>query len=112
MGPADDWIFSYCIISSCIGYYCGNYFLIFGIRENSYGELKAELEKYKRQGILENYGENGVVLSKSDKKVYPGDMVAIYSKDGYIIYCKIKTVLILKDKSQMVNMNYVDFVKI
>ena len=75
-------------------------------------ELKAELEKYKRQGVLEDYGENGVVLSKSDKKVYPGDMVAIYSKDGYIIYCKIKTVLILKDKSQMVNMNYVDFVKI
>lgn len=76
------------------------------------GELKVELEKYKRQGVLEDYGENGVVLSKSDKKVYPGDMVAIYSKDGYIIYCKIKTVFILKDKSQMVNMNYVDFVKI
>ncbi len=76
------------------------------------GELKAELEKYKRQGVLEDYGENGVVLLKSDKKVYPGDMIAIYSKDGYIIYCKIKTVLILKDKSQMVNMNYVDFVKI
>lgn len=76
------------------------------------GELKTELEKYKRQGVLEDYGENGVVLSKSDKKVYPGDMVAIHSKDGYIIYCKIKTVLILKDKSQMVNMNYVDFVKI
>lgn len=79
---------------------------------NFEGELKVELEKYKRQGVLEDYGENGVVLSKSDKKVYPGDMVAIYSKDGYIIYCKIKTVLILKDKSQMVNMNYVDFVKI
>lgn len=74
--------------------------------------LKAELEQYKKRGVLEDYGENGVVLSKSYKKACPGDIVAIYSRDGYIIYCKIKTVFTLEDKSQMVNMNYVDFVKI
>lgn len=74
--------------------------------------LKAELEQYKKQGILEDYGENDAIIPKSDKKVYPGDIVAVHSQDGYIIYFKIKTVFTLKDKSQVANMNYVDFVKI
>lgn len=77
---------------------------------NFEGDLKTELESYKKLGTLQEYGENGVVLRK-DQNAKPGDIVAIKSKDGYTIYCMVKFVGVFHNGEITANMNYIDFCK-